>query len=206
MQLELIKAMAVGICVAAPIGPVLMIVIQKTLRRGHWAGTVAGIGSALIDTVYAAIGLYALTMLKGFIDRETPYILLFGGILVCLLGLMMALKDSTEKLEEGESHFTMVGYAVQTAGCALSNPAAIAVMMAFLSVFHLNAQSLSSPVWAVLLFVFLGEMFYWFCLSLAIGKFMRVRPRTIRIFSKICGAAIVAFGIVLIVKGVSYFI
>ena len=202
MVIELLKAMTVGICAAVPVGPVLILVLQKTLRRGRWAGTVAGIGSALVDTLYAAVGLYALTMLGEFIARETPYILLFGGILVCLLGVMIFLKDASAGLDSVESHYTMAGYAVQTAGCALSNPAAVAVMMAILSVFKLDAQSLTVPVWAVLVFVFLGEMLYWFCLSEAVGKFMRVRPRTLKIFSKICGAVIAAFGIVLIVKGI----
>ena len=200
--MELIKAMVVGICAAFPVGPVLILVLQKTLRRGRWAGTVAGIGSALVDTLYAAIGLYALTLLRDFIAKETPYIMLFGGILVCMLGVMLFIKDASAGLEDEESHFTMAGYAVQTAGCALSNPAAVAVMMAILSVFRLDAQNLTSPIWAVLLFVFLGEMLYWFCLSEAVGKFMRVRPRTLRIFSRICGAAISAFGVVLTVKGI----
>lgn len=206
MAIELVKAMVVGICAAVPVGPVLMIVLQKTLRRGRWAGTVAGIGSALVDTLYAAIGLYALSLLQDFITRETPYIMLFGGMLVCLLGAMLFFKDTSDGLEAGESHFTMAGYAVQTAGCALSNPAAVAVMMAILSVFGLDAQSISAPLWAILVCVFLGEMLYWFCLSEAVGKFMRVRPSTLRIFSKICGVGIAAFGIVLIVKGVCCFI
>lgn len=206
MTIELVKAMVVGICAAVPVGPVLILVLQKTLRRGRWAGTVAGVGSALVDTLYAAIGLYALTLLRDFIAKETPYIMLFGGLLVCLLGVMLFLKDASEGLDSAESHYTMAGYAVQTAGCALSNPAAVAVMMAILSVFKLDAQTMQSPVWAVLLFVFLGEMLYWFCLSEAVGKFMRVRPRTLRIFSRICGVAIAAFGVVLIVKGVCYFI
>ena len=203
---ELLKAMMVGICAAVPVGPVLILVLQKTLRRGRWAGTVAGIGSALVDTLYAAIGLYALTLLRDFIARETPYILLFGGILVCLLGVMLFFKDASQGLENGESHYTMAGYAVQTAGCALSNPAAVAVMMGILSIFKLDAQTMAAPVWAVLLAVFAGEMFYWFSLSGAVGKFMRVRPRTLKIFSKICGVAIAAFGIVLIVKGVCSFL
>lgn len=200
--MELLKAMVVGICVALPVGPVLILVLQKTMRRGRWAGTVAGVGSALVDTLYAAIGLFALTLLDDFIAKETPYILLFGGILVSLLGVMIFLKDTSDGLDDAESHFTMVGYAVQTAGCALSNPAAIAVMMAILSVLDLDAQSLTAPVWAVLLFCFLGEMLYWFCLSGAVARFLKVSMRTLRIFSRICGAAIAVFGVVLIVKGI----
>lgn len=202
MILELLKAMVVGVCAALPVGPVLILVLQKTMRRGRWAGTVAGIGSALIDTLYAAVGLFALTLLKDFIARETPYILLFGGILVCLLGVMIIHKDSSAGLDEGESHLTMAGYAVQTAGCALSNPAAIAVMMGILSVLKLDAQTLTIPVWAVLLFVFMGEMLYWFSLSWAVGRFLKVSPRTLRIFSKICGAVIAVFGVVLVIKGI----
>ena len=199
---ELIKAMIVGICAAVPVGPVLILILQKTLRRGRWAGTVAGLGSALGDAIYAAIGLFAITILSGFIEDHSAIIMIVGGALVGLIGAVMFFKDASSGLEEAESHFTMAGYAVQTLGCVMSNPAALAVMIALLSVFGLDAHTTAAPVWSLVLCVFGGEALYWYVLSAVVGKFMRVRPRTLRIFSKICGAVIFAFGAVLIVKGI----
>lgn len=202
MLVELVKALLVGICAAVPVGPVLILILQKTLRRGRWAGTVAGLGSALGDAIYAAIGLFTITLLSGFIEDHSAIIMIVGGALVGLIGAVMFFNDASSGLDSAESHFTMAGYAVQTLGCVMSNPAALAVMIALLSVFGLDAHTTTAPVWALVLCVFGGEALYWYLLSAGVGKFMRVRPRTLKILSKICGAVIFTFGAVLIVKGI----
>lgn len=199
---DLIKALIVGICAAVPVGPVLILILQKTLRRGRWAGTVAGIGSALGDAIYAAIGLFTISLLSDFINDHAALIMILGGALVAVIGITIFLKDASSGLDSEESHFTMAGYAVQTLGCVMSNPAALAVMIALLSVFGLDAHTTAAPVWAVVLCVFGGEFLYWYSISALVGRFMRVKPRTLKIFSKICGAVIAVFGIVLIVKGI----
>ena len=199
---DLLKAFAVGFCVAVPAGPVLLFVLQKTLGHGRGAGLVCGLGSASVDTTLAALGLYALSLASAFISEHTDLISLVGGVLIMILGVMMSRRDvprSERTLEEREGG--NVGFAVQTAGLAASNPGAFAAMLAALTVTGLQAGSLSAPVWAVLLFIFCGEVSYWSALTFIVSRFISVSPRGLRKFSLVSGLVIAAVGLVFSVKG-----
>ena len=59
MVLDILKGFVVGICASAPMGPIAILVIQKTLSKGRHAGFVTGLGASVIDTVYAVIAIFA---------------------------------------------------------------------------------------------------------------------------------------------------
>ena len=203
---EFVKAMVVGVCAAVPIGPVLMLVLQKTMRRGRWAGTVTGLGSMLVDTLYAAIGFFALGSIQHVILRYEGQLMVAGGLLIVIIGILMFRKDQTSGLDSADTHFTMAGYAVQAAGCALSNPGAVVLVMAYLAIANLDAQTCEAPAWALLFFVAAGEFLYWFTLSALVGRYLRVQPRTLNIVSKAFGVLIAVVGTVLIVRGIIFLI
>ena len=59
MLLDIIKGFIVGLCASVPMGPVAILVVQKTLNKGRSAGFVAGLGATVVDTIYAIIALFA---------------------------------------------------------------------------------------------------------------------------------------------------
>ena len=67
MLLDIIKAFIVGICASAPIGPIAILVIQKSLSGGHKAGFIAGLGACVVDTIYAVAAIFALAVVQEFI-------------------------------------------------------------------------------------------------------------------------------------------
>ena len=202
MLLQILKAFLAGLCMAVPVGPVLLLVMQKTVYRGRWAGAGTGAGSAVIDTLYASIGLFTLTYLESFFMDHKAVIMSVGGLLVTLIGLRMMLKKAENvKDRTKRSRTTIAGYALQTAGCALSNPAAIVFAIAILGFFGLDSSSISIPVWLTILLIFCGEMSWWLFVSYALTHFKRFNNRTVEILSHIAGAGIMVFGIILIVKG-----
>lgn len=201
MLIDIVKAFLVGVCMAVPIGPVLLLVIQKTVYRGRWAGVATGIGSALIDTLYAAIGLFTLSLLEEFFLGHKGIIMLVGGAMVAIIGLRMAFLKPSRVKERPDNKKTIAGYALQTAGCALSNPAAIVFAIAILAFWKLGADSLTIPVWAAVIIIFIGEMSWWNFVSFALTHFKRFNNRTVELLSHIAGAGIAVFGIILVVKG-----
>ena len=62
MLLDILKGFIIGICASAPIGPVAILVIQKTLSKGHKAGFITGLGATFVDTVFSMIALSALAI------------------------------------------------------------------------------------------------------------------------------------------------
>ncbi len=203
MLFAFIKAFLMGVIVAAPPGPVLFFVMQKTVCDSRKAGLYAGMGSAIADTVYAAVAVFALGLVKDFIDKNTPLIMLVGGLLVALVGWNMARKKVTGPvMEGGTDKKPFLWYSGQTMVCAFSNPAALFVAMFILAVFKLDSASLNFPAWLVLPFVFVGEISYWTLLTFLFKRFLHPGPRFLNIFSRGAGLVIVVFGLYLLVKGV----
>lgn len=200
MIIEVLKSLLVGVCAAAPVGPVLIIVIQRTLCHGRKAGVAAGAGSAAADTVWATLGVFALALVEGFVNDHRGLIMAIGGAIIGAIGCVMFFKDSSSDIEK-ESTAQKAGFALETFGSAMSNPAALAVMLALLAMFKLDAANVSIPVWLVLTGVFAGEFLYWFLVSFVVSRFLRVTARTLKIASKVAGVAVVGVGVFLIIKG-----
>ena len=85
MGIEVFRAFLVGICAAVPAGPVLLLVLQKTLSRGRGAGILTGLGSAFADTLFATVGLFTLSLVDDFITRHETVIMEVGGVLMLLI-------------------------------------------------------------------------------------------------------------------------
>lgn len=204
MVLDVLKAILVGICAAAPVGPVLFNVIQKSLCYGRHAGRMCGLGSALADGTYAAIGLLALSMLQGLVEKYTPAIMIGGGLLVGAMGLNMLIKKYEFKFtaDENGPKISDTACGVQTFCMAISNPTALAVMMMLLGLFGLGTEDMVAPVWLIMLAVPFGEFLYWFTVTGLITRYVKLKERTLVIISRIAGGLILAFAIFLIIKGI----
>ena len=205
MITELIKAFVIGICAAVPVGPVLLMVIRKTLCRGRSAGMMTGFGSAVADTVYAAVGLFAIVAIAGFVERHSALIMIAGGVLLAANGLNACMQSRrvTLSLEGGSTGaLSLVGCSFQSLASALSNPAALAVMTGLLAVAGFGSGELSAPLWAVLAAVFAGEFLYWTALVFAVSSFVHLKEGSLRMMSMAAGVAICCFALVLTVRGI----
>ena len=202
MVADILIALLVGIVVAVPVGPVLLLVVQKTICKGRLAGMLTGLGSACIDTLYAAIGLYALSFVEDFVSANSAVLLILGGALVMLLGTYMAFSRPKVTLGDGNSTSSLFNCVLQAGGSALSNPGAIAVMLALLTFMNLDVASLEAPVWAVLAAVFCGELLWWDAVTIMLTRFLKLQERTLVRLSRIAGGAIAVIGVFLIIKGI----
>jgi len=204
MLVELLKAILIGFIASVPPGPVAMLVIQRTFCHGRAAGIASGVGSAVIDTLYDVVSLFALMIVENFISTNAAWIFIGGGLLVAVIGFSMFRRKPIERLDVCDTSKTKaVQYALQAAGCALANPGALAYMFAIVALFRLDLVSVQAPIWLIVLFVFLGAMLWW--LSVAIGSDkMRnnFKINTLNRVNKITAAAVMVFGLVLVVRGV----
>ena len=159
MGIEVFRAFLVGICAAVPAGPVLLLVLQKTLSRGRGAGILTGLGSAFADTLFATVGLFTLSLVDDFITRHEAVVMEVGGVLMLLIGFGIFLKGKDVPADKPDESggLTLFGCTLQAAGTALSNPAALAYMLGLLSMLGLVAGGISAPVWAVLAAVGLSD-------------------------------------------------
>ena len=203
MVLDMLKGFLVGMCASAPIGPIAILVIQKSLSKGHKAGFVSGLGASVVDTFYAFIAIFALAFAQKLIERHQTVILLAGGVVLIALGISMAFSNPFRKMKkDGKPKVSSKDFA-QAVLMGLSNPMAIFVMFTLFAFFGLAKDA--PQTWSVapiLISVSLGSVTYWFSVSWLLSRFAKnFRMRTILWISRITGAIIVIIGIALLGQG-----
>lgn len=203
MFLDLVKGFLVGVCASAPIGPIAILVVQKSLSKGHKAGFVSGLGASVVDTFYASIAIFALAFAQKFIEDHQNLILLVGGAVLMAVGISMAVSDPFRKMKaDGESTVSPKDFG-QAVAMGLSNPMAVFVMFTLFAFFGLADDAPHNwSVAPIILSVSLGSVTYWFSMSWLLSRFRsNFRMRTIVWISRITGALIVIIGIALLGQG-----
>ena len=203
MWIDMLKGFAVGMCASAPIGPIAILVVQKSLSKGHKAGFVSGLGASVVDTMYAFIAIFALAFAQSFIEEHKNMILLVGGAVLIAVGLSMAFSNPFRKLKaDGESTVSPKDFG-QAVALGLSNPMAVFVMFTLFAFFGLaNDAPHTWKVTPIILAVSAGSVTYWFSISWLLSRFHgNFRMRTILWISRITGALVVIIGIALLGQG-----
>lgn len=203
MTPDLLKAFAIGICASVPIGPIAILVLQKSLSYGHKAGFATGLGATTVDTTYAILSIFALAVAQNFLNTYETFIFLIGGIIVAALGWSMAFKDPFRKMKPGEEErgASIKDY-LQAVATALSNPGAIFVMFALFAFFGVDAEDKGFRVFPIILAVAAGSMAYWFAFSRMFGTWRRaIDFKSLIWLNRIAGVVLMIIGIALFGEG-----
>lgn len=194
-----IRGVAAGLLIAAPVGPVNVLCIQRSLQKGWRSGVASGLGAALVDTLYGAIAGFSISLVISFLIREESWIRLIGGILLIAIGIYYhnkkPLSIKSEKKENSDGS-DLISTFLLTA----TNPTTILSFLAVLAMLGLGGNR---PLWETSLLVggiFIGSMTWWVVLATG-AHFLRdkVTDDTMRWLNRIGGLAIAAFGIVNII-------
>ncbi len=203
MWIDILKGFAVGICASAPVGPIAILVVQKSLSKGHKSGFVSGLGASVVDTLYASVAIFALAFAQRFIDAHQNMILIAGGVVLVAVGLSMAFSNPFRKLKaDGESSVSPKDFG-QAVALGLSNPMAIFIMFTLFAFFGLADDAPHTwKVTPIILAVSAGSVTYWFSMSWLLSRFRgKFKMRTILWISRITGALVVIIGIALLGQG-----
>ena len=204
MELELIfKGVIVGLLVSAPLGPIGVLCIQRTLNRGLISGFISGIGAAVADTIFAIVAALGLTIVVNFIQQQHFYFQILGGLFVLYIGIKIFYTNPIKQLKLqrlGKTNLSQDFFSVLL--LTLSNPAAIFLFVAIMAGMQVANDKLSFiQILILVVSIFVGASLWWFFLSTVANRFRkRIRLRSIWWMNKITGTAIFAFGLFLIVS------
>jgi len=200
---EIVKAFLIGICASAPLGPIAILVMQKSLTYGRHAGFVTGLGATTVDTTYATISIFALALAQSIIAKYTSIIYLGGGIILVFLGYSMAFKDPFRKMKpEDENRGASLHDYLQAVATALSNPGAIFVMLALFAFFGMEVEPKDSNVFPLILAVAGGSASYWFFFSWFFGRWRsRFNMRAMMWMNRVGGLILMIIGTALFGQG-----
>ena len=192
----LLKGMAIGFSIAAPVGPIGVLCIRRTLAEGRTCGFVSGLGAATADGLYGVVAGLGLTFLSNLLIQQQFWVRLIGGLFLCTLGL----KTFFAPPAQGDTPVKGKGLAaayVSTFVLTLTNPMTIlafAAIFAGLGVGTTAGNYLAAGV--LVAGVFTGSAMWWLFLSGAVGFFKRsVSLAGMRWINRISGLIIVAFGV-----------
>ena len=185
-----------GVAISAPVGPVNVLCISRTLTKGWFSGLVSGAGAAAADTFYGSLAGFSISIVISFLIREQSKLRLFGGLLLMLIGLWYYFKkpDSLSKHRNSADHSDFVSTFLLT----LTNPTTVLSFLAVLAVLGLSERR---AAWLTLILVggiFIGAMVWWLIL---IGVTNKLRDKfddnALFWMNRIGGIAIGMFGLVM---------
>ena len=96
----IIKGIIIGILVSAPMGPIGMLCIRRTLYKGRWHGFVTGLGAALSDVIYAALTCLGMGVVVNFIEANQAPLQLTGSIVLGIFGFYIFRSNPTRSLQK----------------------------------------------------------------------------------------------------------
>jgi threonine/homoserine/homoserine lactone efflux protein len=200
LDLELpIRGLAAGLIIAAPVGPVNVLCIQRSLQKGWKAGILSGVGAAAADTLYGGIAGFGISLVIRFLIREEFWFRLIGGIVLIGIGIVYYFK-MPKKLSTGGEDKSTHSDIVSTFLLAATNPTTVLSFLVVLATLGLGEQR---PLWQTSLLVagiFCGSMAWWIILATGANLMRdRVTDRTMLWLNRIGGIAIGLFGLVNIV-------
>jgi len=209
-----LRGFTIGLAIAAPVGPIGIICIRRTLAYGRLSGFISGLGAATADAVYGAIAALGLTVLSGGLIAAQDWLRMLGGIFLCYLGLRTLFEQPRDFQPErltrsvsapgGGLHLRAVLMDfVSTFLLTITNPMTIISFTAIFASLGAVAQSSPFTTYLVVLGVFTGSASWWLFLSGATG-FLRIRflqPSVQRWVGRISGLLILAFGLLAVITG-----
>jgi len=204
-SLELLaRGIAAGLAIAAPVGPVNVLCISRTIARGPRAGLISGLGAATADTIYGAIAGFSITFLIDFLEREEFWIRVVGGLLLVGFGVMYFRKKVPVVSLPGEDGVAGSDYS-STLLLTLTNPTTVLSFLAVLAGLGMPGHRLWWLTFLLVAGIFLGSMLWWVTLVLMVNRFRdRLDQRAMRTLNRIAGLAIGGFGIVTFILGLKH--
>jgi threonine/homoserine/homoserine lactone efflux protein len=128
----LIQGIIIGFSVAAPIGPIGVLCIRRTLAEGRVLGLVSGLGAASADGIYGLIAAFGLTAISDILIDQQHLLRLVGGVFLVVLGVRTLLTKPAEDAARIEQRSGLIGAFLSTFLLTLTNPLTI---LAFLAIF-----------------------------------------------------------------------
>jgi len=194
----IIKGIGIGLMASIPLGPIGVLIIQKTLQKGRLAGFVSGSGAAVADTLFASIAVLGLGFVINFIQAQEFYFRLIGSIFLVFVGLRIFLTNTIEQFRKSQAPGKrgMFGDFLAIFFLTLSNPIAViffGAMFAGASVFG-DAHSAKIALY-LLVGVLLGGALWWYALSTLVDIFRKkFRLKQMFWINKISGLIIAILG------------
>ena len=185
------KGIVIGVLVSAPMGPIGMLCIQRTLNKGRWHGFVTGLGAALSDVIYAALTCLGMGVVVNFVEANQAPLQLIGSIVLGIFGYYIFQSNPVRNLRkqrEKKLSFTQ----------DFSN---VLIVLLYIGLFARFGFVLPEhSVWMLsggIAFIGVGAVLWWFGITYIVAKLKKwFNVRGIWLLNRIVGSVIIVLAII----------
>ena len=195
----IIKGIIIGILVSAPMGPIGMLCIRRTLYKGRWHGFVTGLGAALSDVIYAALTCLGMGVVVNFIEANQAPLQLTGSIVLGIFGFYIFRSNPTRSLQKKqEKKLSSTQDFITAFLLTFSN-----VLIVFLYIglfarfgFVLPDHSIWMSLFGII-FIGVGAILWWFGITYLVAKLSKwFNVRGIWLLNRIVGIVIISLAVI----------
>ena len=197
-----LKGLIVGFCLAAPVGPIAALCVQRTISKNIVAGLVSGLGAAVADAFYGAVAAFGATIISEFLISERSWMQRVGGVILIFMGLRLFLTRPVEEKKDVDGK-GLFGDFLSTFLLTLTNPmtfVAFAAVFATMGIGAVRGQPILTA--ELVIGVLLGSQLWWVILcggAHALRRHFDFRKLTT--MNKATGVFVMGVGVVYIFLG-----
>lgn len=192
----LLKGILLGFSIAAPVGPIGVLCIRRTLANGMKNGFLSGLGAATADAIYGLLAVLGISVVSIFLLEYQSYLRIIGGIFLLYLGYT-TFKARPAEVSANASEEELLGAYGSTLLLTITNPMTI---MSFAAIFAGLGVGAASESYLSSLFlvigVFIGSMLWWLFLSGMVNMLRhKFDQKRLKLVNQLSGLVITIFGI-----------
>ena len=196
------KGMLIGILVSAPMGPVGILCVQRTLNKGRWYGFVTGIGATASDLIYALITGLGMSFVMNLVyNSQNRFILqIAGSIMLLFFGIYSWRSNPVKNIHRSsKTKGTLFHNGLTAFFVTLSNPLIILLFMAVFAQLAFIMPGKPLEMCIGYLSIIAGALLLWFGLTWLIDKIRNKFEETgIIIINKVIGSVVILISLIIL--------
>jgi len=196
------KGMLIGMIASAPMGPVGVLCVQRTLKKGRRYGFLTGVGAACSDIIYAAITGFGMSFVMDFVTNAQNrfYLQIVGSLMLLAFGWHTYRTDPTRKMHQSGQEKGTLWYNLWTAFVVtFANPLIVFLFMALYAQFAFVLPDHPFEMAVGFLSIVGGAMLWWWGLTWLVNQIRTIfDERGIRIINQIIGVAVIVGSVIML--------
>lgn len=198
------RGFLIGLLISAPMGPIGMLVIQRTLSKGRWPGMFTGVGASISDLLYCLLTGFGISFITDLIDRHQLLLQLVGGIVLAAFGLYLFRKNPTRSLKAADGEVAQLnsgtywGDIVGGFLLTVSNPLILFFIIGLFARFNFILPEFGvHHYFGAYLSILAGALSWWYGITYLVNKLRRrFNVRSLWLFNRIIAAILIGMAAV----------
>lgn len=193
------RGIAIGLLISAPMGPIGMLVIQRTLGKGRWPGFFTGLGASLSDLIYCLLTGFCLSFITDFLDSHQLAIQIIGSLVIAAFGGYLLKKNPTRALKTQDERATnywsdfVTGFLL-----TFSNPLILFFIIGLFARFNFFLPEFGIHHYIIAyLTILAGAVLWWWGITTLVNRLgKRINVRSLKLINRIIGLLLVCMAII----------